>query len=193
MLVAYIRVSKKEQDHSRQEEELKDAGCDKIFSDKISGVKKERPGFNELMEFVRPGDTIVVIELSRLGRSFIDMVKTLEFLIEKDIKVKSLKEGIDSSTTMGKAMFRVAAIFAELEREYIIERTRSGLASKRARGIVGGRKRSTTKSEDAMIISLSKDTAVQISSILERFNISDRTYRRILKRGEQDESKTVES
>jgi DNA invertase Pin-like site-specific DNA recombinase len=141
-LLGYARVSTPEQDLALQLDALEAAGCDRIFSDIASGAKAERPDLVRLLDYVRAGDTLVVWKLDRLGRSMRHLVETVESLKERDVHFRSLQENIDTSTATGKLIFHIFAALAEFERDLIRDRTEAGLAAARARGRVGGRKRS---------------------------------------------------
>ena len=118
---------------------LNQQGCKQIFADKVSGVKVSRPNFEKLMEYVRPGDTIVVWKLDRLGRSTVKLIELIEELKNRGVNLKSLSEPIDTSTATGNLFFQFMGILAEHERSIIRERTKAGLESARARGRSGGR------------------------------------------------------
>lgn len=147
MLIGYARVSTEDQNLSLQQDALKKAGCEKIFEDKISGSRTDRPGLNTLMQVLRKGDTLVVWKLDRLGRtlkSLIDLIKQLE---GQGVHFKSLTDQIDTSTAAGRFFFHVMASLAQMERELIIERTKAGLAIAKKAGRTGGRKRKMTDSK----------------------------------------------
>jgi DNA invertase Pin-like site-specific DNA recombinase len=140
MLVGYSRVSTEEQKLDLQVDALKSAGCEKFFSDHVSGASKLKPGLEEALAYLRAGDTLVVWKLDRLGRTvkgLIDLVQTLQ---DKGIQFRSLTDGIDTSTTAGRFFFHVMAALAQMEKELVHERTMAGLSAARARGRLGGRK-----------------------------------------------------
>ena len=139
MLVGYARVSTHEQNLSLQVDALTQAGCEKIFEDKISGIKAERPGLNAALEFVRKGDTLVVWRLDRLGRSLKHLIETVADLEGRGIGLRSLQEAIDTTTAGGRLVFQIFGALAEFERNLIRERTLAGLQAARARGRKGGR------------------------------------------------------
>jgi len=140
MIIGYARVSTKDQNLERQIDELKKAGSEKIFLEKISGTKKNRPEFDKMFEVLRPGDMILVTELTRLSRSTKDLVEIMENLEKMNVSVKSLKESwLDTSSAHGKLLFTIFAGLAEFERDLISERVRSGLKAARSRGRLGGR------------------------------------------------------
>src|SRR5438067_11407177 len=141
MKIGYIRVSKHEQNEALQRDALKEAGCEKYFSDVMTGSNFERKGLEQLLAFARPGDTVIVWKLDRLGRSLKDLIETLNLLKERGIDFISLTEHIDTTTPGGKLIFHLMGALAEFERDLIRERTNAGLAAARARGRVGGRPR----------------------------------------------------
>jgi len=139
MLIGYARVSTHEQDLSLQLDDLKRAGCEKIFEDKVSGAKTDRPGLQEALEYVREGDTLLVWRLDRLGRSLIHLIETVSQLEERGIGFRSLQESIDTTSSGGRLVFQIFGALAEFERNLIRERTLAGLSAARARGRTGGR------------------------------------------------------
>src|SRR5436305_10245301 len=141
MKIGYVRVSKQEQNEEMQIDELKEAGCEKWFVDKMTGSKAERKGLTEALAYLRPGDTLVVWKLDRAGRSLTHLIELLKGLKERGIEFISLTEQIDTTTPGGKLIFHLMGALAEFERDLIRERTNAGLAAARARGNVGGRPR----------------------------------------------------
>ena len=142
MIIGYARVSTRDQNLQMQIDALQAAGCEKIYEEKVSGAAKIRPKFDEMLENVRKGDTIVVWKLDRLGRSLVQLVNLIGELGERGINFRSLTDReIDTSTSLGRLLFIIASALAEMERDRIRERTRAGLDSARAKGLVGGRKR----------------------------------------------------
>jgi DNA invertase Pin-like site-specific DNA recombinase len=142
-LIGYARVSTHEQHLHLQQDALSTAGCLKIFTDTISGVKSERKGLAEALDYVRGGDTLVVWRLDRLGRSLKDLIESITELHSQNIGFKSLTENIDTTTSGGKLIFHIFGALAEFERDIIKERTNAGLTAARARGRQGGRPRSS--------------------------------------------------
>jgi DNA invertase Pin-like site-specific DNA recombinase len=147
MLIGYARVSTQDQNLDLQTEALITAGCKKIFDDKISGSRAERPGLEKAMEMLREGDTLVVWKLDRLGRSVKNLVDLVGELQKQGIQFKSLTDAIDTSTPSGRFFFHIMASLAEMERELTVERTRAGLEVARQLGRKGGRKRQMTDSK----------------------------------------------
>ena len=140
MLIGYARVSTQDQNLALQYDALMHAGCQKVFEDKISGTKAERPGLSLCLEMLREGDTLVVWKLDRLGRSVKQLVNLVGELQEQGIHFKSLTDSIDTSTAAGRFFFHVMASLAEMERELMVERTRAGLEVAKNLGRKGGRK-----------------------------------------------------
>ena len=147
MLIGYARVSTQDQNLELQTGALSKAGCKKIFSDKLSGSRAERPGLAQAQELLREGDTLVVWKLDRLGRSVKHLVNLVGELHHQGIQFKSLTDAIDTGTPSGRFFFHVMASLAEMERELTVERTRAGLEVARQLGRKGGRKRQMTESK----------------------------------------------
>ena len=182
MKVGYTRVSKQEQNEALQRDALKEAGCEKYFGDKMTGSKFERKGLEELLAFVRPGDTVIVWKLDRLGRSLKDLIETLNRLKDQGVDFMSLTEKIDTTTPGGKLIFHVMGALAEFERDLIRERTNAGLAAARARGRVGGRpKKLTTNGKVALARQLFADSNQSISEICLTLEISRSTLYRYVR------------
>lgn len=140
MILGYVRVSTREQNVDLQIDALKKAGAEKFFIDKLSAVK-ERPELENLLEFVRSGDTVVVWKLDRIARSLKHLISIVERLKEKGVNFISVTELIDTTTPLGQFFLHITGAFAELDRNLIIERTNAGLKAARDRGRVGGRKK----------------------------------------------------
>lgn len=147
MMIGYARVSTQDQNLDLQTEALTKAGCEKIYEDKISGVRAERPGLTRALEMLREGDTLVVWKLDRLGRSVKQLVDMVGELHRQGIQFKSLTDAIDTGTPAGRFFFHVMASLAEMERELIIERTRAVLDAAKQLGRKGGRKPKMTSSK----------------------------------------------
>ena len=142
-LVGYARVGTGDQDLQLQLDALKTAGCSDvdIYTDKASGARASRPGLDNCLATLQPGDTLVVWRLDRLGRSMPHLVGLVEELLGKGIGFRSLQDGaIDTTTASGELMFNIFSSLAQFERRLIQERTHAGLAAARARGRLGGRK-----------------------------------------------------
>ncbi|NKD31632.1 recombinase family protein [Enterococcus casseliflavus] len=141
MVYGYARVSTRQQDLSRQLDLLDRYECNKIYTEKISGVRANRPELNKLKKRVKENDKIIIESFSRLGRSTKDLIDLVYFFEKKGVKVISIKENFDTQTPQGKLMMTVFQAFSQFERDIIVERTKEGLESARARGNIGGRPR----------------------------------------------------
>lgn len=140
MIIGYARVSTQDQNLDRQLDQLSAYGCERIYQEKCTGSKKERPELDRLLDNIRTGDIIVISELTRLSRSTKDLIQLVDVLDQKGCNIKSLKESwVDTTTPHGKLVFTIFAGISQFERDLIIQRTKEGLASARARGRKGGR------------------------------------------------------
>jgi len=181
MRVGYARVSTHEQNLELQLDALKKAGCERVFEDKASGAKSERPGLAKAREMLRPGDTLVVWRLDRLGRSLKHLIEAVTELDEAGVGFLSLTENIDTTTNGGRLVFHIFGALAEFERGLIRERTLAGLAAARARGRKGGRpkKMDAKKLSQAKALLASGDQSVaDVASLL---NVGRATLYRALK------------
>lgn len=147
MLIGYGRVSTVEQSLDLQLDALKQAGCERIFTDKLSGASKDRPGLKDAVSHARKGDVFVIWKLDRLGRTVKGLVGFVAELAEQGVQFKSLTDGIDTTTPSGRFFFHVMASLAQMERELLAERTTAGLQAAKKRGRIGGRRRSMTASK----------------------------------------------
>lgn len=145
MIFGYVRVSKNEQNQDLQFDALRKAGCEKIFHEKVSGASKERPEYAKMVSELRKGDVIVVWRIDRLGRATYELIKLMVEWKEMGVDFRSISEGIDTSTKMGRLWYMLSSVFAENEREILMERTLAGMEAARARGRVGGRPKGLTK------------------------------------------------
>jgi len=139
-LVGYARVSTLDQDPALQRDALAAAGCQKLFEDRASGARADRPGLGQALAFVREGDVLVVWKLDRLGRSLAHLIDVVTSLEQRGIGFRSLTEAIETATPGGRLVFHLFAALGQFERDLIRERTRAGLAAAAARGRRGGRK-----------------------------------------------------
>ena len=140
MKVGYVRVSTAEQNPARQMELMKSLGVEKVYQEKRSGKNTDRPQFNEMLSFLRDGDTLYVESFSRLSRSTRDLLSTVATLTERGVNLVSDKESFDTSTPQGKFVLTVFAALSEFERESILERQREGIEIAKAEGKYKGRK-----------------------------------------------------
>lgn len=175
MKIGYARVSTDDQNTALQIDALKVAGCERVFEDRASGAKADRPGLAEALAFARPGDVLVCWRLDRLGRSIRHLIDISEVLQARGIGLLSLQEQIDTTTAGGKMLFHVMAALAEFERGLIQERTHAGLSAARARGRTGGRKALEEK-VIAAIRQLAASPGVVVKDVCKMLNISRATF-----------------
>ena len=163
MLIGYARVTTEDQHLDLQHDALREVGFEKTFEDKKSGAKTDRPGLASALDYARAGDQLVVWCLDRLGRSLPDLIALVRQLDDKGVQLRSVTEGIDTSTINGKLTFHLFAALVEFERALVRERTRAGLEAARARGRMGGRKHrlSPDKRRHAVELYRAKDTTVR--------------------------------
>jgi DNA invertase Pin-like site-specific DNA recombinase len=165
--IGYVRVSSIAQNLDSQTDALQKVDCIKVFSDKLTGSRMDRPGWAKLLEYIRPGDTLVVTELSRMTRSLLDLLETIRILEERQVNLISLRENIDTTTATGRCFLSMMGAIHQMERELRAERASAGRASAKARGKTGGRPRTdVTKLENARILYENSDkTAAEICEI----------------------------
>lgn len=140
MKIGYIRVSTQEQNTVRQEVLMESLGVDEVYIDHMSGKNTKRPELQRMMEYVRRGDTVIVESISRFARNTRDLLELVEQLTKKGVEFVSKKETIDTTTPTGKFMLTIFGAVAELEREYILQRQREGIAVAKEQGKYAGRK-----------------------------------------------------
>jgi len=180
MLIGYARVSTIDQNPELQLEALKEIGCEKIYSEKVSSVRQKRQQLQEAIDYMRKGDTLVIWKLSRLARSLKQIIGTVNDLYERGIGLKVLKQNIDTSTSEGRLFFHMNAAFDEFQREIIVENTRAGLANARRKGRTGGRPPKINADRKRSIEAMIKDKENYpfINDILEQTNIGRTTFYR---------------
>lgn len=175
MLIGYARVSTEDQSLALQHDALRTAGCERVFDDKISGAKSERPGLIKALEQLRDGDTLVVWRLDRMGRSLKDLIARAEELKEMGVGLKSLQESIDTTSSGGQLIFHMFGALAEFERNLIRERTQAGLTAARARGRKGGRKKVLDRKKRSHAVQLYHSRKHTIPEICNLMGISRAT------------------
>ena len=139
MMIGYARVSKEEQNLNRQIDQLTAYGAEKIIQEKYTGTRRDRPGIDTLFNILRPGDSLVVESISRLGRNTLDILLLIQELTMKEVQFISLKENMNTATPTGKAMLQMMSVISELERNLLADRVREGIAASQKRGVRMGR------------------------------------------------------
>ncbi len=178
--IGYARVSTHEQSLDSQIDALKQAGCERIYCDKIGGTKAQRPELNRLKDSLRPGDTLVLWRLDRLGRSLRDLIAWTDWLSANNVSLHSLTERIDTGHPAGKLTFHLFAALAEFERNLIRERTQAGLQAARARGRNGGRPPKLDAAGIRQLKAMHKDHSLPIREICKRMGIGKTAFYRYL-------------
>ncbi|WP_179381737.1 recombinase family protein [Jannaschia marina] len=179
MIIGYARVSTDDQNLDAQTDALKGAGAGKLFADRISGSKRERPELDRMLEQLRDGDVVTVTKYDRLARSLKDLLEIVETIRERGAGFRSLAEDIDTTTPAGRLVFHVFASIAQFERERISERTREGLASARKRGRIGGRPPALSPAQKDEVRRLRDIEQRPVGEIASLFKVSVRTVRRV--------------
>ena len=186
MKIGYARVSTNQQQDSleAQQQALKAYGCEKIYTDQISGARTDRPGLKAALAYARENDSIVVTRLDRLGRSTVDILHTVQDLDNRGITIEALDTQLDTRTPAGKLVLSVLASMAEFERNLIVERTREGLAHARAQGRVSGRrpKLDETQQQAALAALASGMSEAQVA---QTFGVSRSTITRLKRANKQ--------
>jgi DNA invertase Pin-like site-specific DNA recombinase len=180
MIIGYGRVSTQDQNLALQQDALAAAGCEKIFTDTLSGAKADRPGLADALSHLREGDVLMVWRLDRLGRGLKQLIEIAQDLEKRGVGLRSLQEQIDTTTPGGKLVFHVFGALAEFERDLIRERTNAGLASARARGRLGGRKPVLTGRKAEMALTLYRDGKTPIADICTTLAVSRTALYRFL-------------
>lgn len=180
MLIGYARVSTLDQTLALQQDALQQAGCDKLYTDTVSGSVTERPGLTQALSVLRPGDTLVVWRLDRLGRSLSHLIETARALSERGVGFRSLQEQLDTTTSGGKLVFHVFGALTEFERDLIRERTHAGLQAARTRGRLFGRPKALSAKQMAQLRTLANDDQMTVRETCQTLGISRATYYRYL-------------
>ena len=188
MVFGYARCSTADQNLDWQIDELKRQGCERIFMEKFTGTTRERPELVRMVDMLRPGDTIVICELTRLSRSVKDLFDLVEQIEKIGANIRSVKEPwLDTTTPQGRLLFTIFSGVSQFERDLTHERTMEGLASARARGRLGGRPKKDGKIID-QALTLYDSRAYSVAEILKTTGISRRTlYKYINMRKEKKE------
>mgnify|MGYP000851690786 CR=1 FL=1 len=177
-LIGYARVSTQDQSLDRQLTELTTVGCSRVFTDHgVSGSKMHRPGLDDALDYLRSGDTLVVVELSRLGRDALGVVALARELEDREVGLRILGLGLDTTTASGRLVLTILAAVAEMEKELLRERVQSGLAEARRQGRTGGRPPALTEEQKALAARLVGE-GQRPSQVAQLLNVSTRTVQR---------------
>ena len=180
MIYGYARVSTFDQNLDRQKDALRNYGIDVLYCEKMSGTKKNRPELDKMLNVIQNGDAIVVESLSRLGRSVKNLSELMEMFNNRNIRLVSLKETIDTTSSTGRLLFTILSSLAQFERDVLAERTMEGLQSARLRGRLGGR----PKSDETVVkkaIALYNTKQYTIKEITDLTGVSKSTLYRAIK------------
>ncbi len=183
MFIGYARVSTQEQNPKAQIDALEADGCVRIFTETASGAQRDRPEFRAALDYMRPGDTLVVWKLDRLARSLKQLIETVERLGERDIGLRSLTEQIDTTSPGGRLIFHIFGALAEFERAIIRERTMAGLKAARSQGRVGGRPSALSEKDLAAARALLLDPEITVTEIARRLGVNPSTLYRAIPGG----------
>lgn len=175
MYIGYARISTEEQKLDLQEDALRRVGCKHIYKDIASGAKTDRKGLEDALNYARPGDTLVVWKLDRLGRSLSHLIETTRILESRGIGFRSIQESLDTNTPGGKLIFHMFGALAEFERDLIRERTQAGLKAARARGRVGGRPKAMDEKKIRQAKTLMADPNNSIADICQTLKVKRST------------------
>lgn len=184
MLVGYARVSTQDQNLDLQITALKEAGCQKIFTEKASGAQRDRPELMAAMNYIRPGeDVLVVWKLDRLARSLKQLIETVEKFEMQKIGLLSLTESINTTTSGGRLIFHIFASLAEFERSIIRERTMAGLRAAKEHGRIGGRPSALKEKDLAVARTLLQDASITVEEVAKRMQVAPSTLYRYFQGG----------
>ena len=179
--IGYIRVSTAEQNSARQEVLMNEHGVDQVFIDRMSGKSTDRPELRRMMTFVREGDTVIVESISRFARNTRDLLELVEQLTAKQVEFVSKKEAIDTSTPTGKFMLTVFGAVAELEREYILQRQKEGIAIAKENHVYKGRK-PVERADMPAVVHLWRTGKITAVEAMKRLDMKPSTFYRRVKR-----------
>lgn len=182
MRIGYARVSTADQQANLQVDALREAGCESIYEEIVSGVSKSRPRLEECLRHLRKDDTLVVWRLDRLGRSLKDLVAIVSDLERQQIGFQSLTESINTTTAGGKLIFHIFGSLAEFERSLLSERTKAGLKAARARGRKGGRRPKMTSADVKKAAAMLSDPSITKTEVAQHFSVTRTTLDAALKR-----------
>lgn len=178
--IGYIRISTTDQNTARQEVLMRESGVEQVYIDRMSGKNTDRPELKRMMNFVREGDAVIVESISRFARNTRDLLDLVEQLSAKQVEFISKKEAIDTTTPTGKFMLTVFAAVAELEREYILQRQREGIAVAKENGVYKGRK-PIERAELVPVVSMWRSGQITAVEAMKRLNLKSSTFYRKVK------------
>ena len=181
MKIGYIRISTTDQNTARQEVLMEELGVGQVFIDRMSGKSTDRPELKRMMNFVREGDVVMVESISRFARNTRDLLELVEKLTAKGVEFVSKKEAIDTTTPTGKFMLTVFGAVAELEREYILQRQKEGIAIAKANGVYKGRK-PIERPDLPAVVALWRDGKITAKEAMKRLDMKPSTFYRRVKR-----------
>lgn len=180
MLIGYARVSTNDQDTSLQEVALRQAGCERIYTEKASGGRWDRPELHRALEQLRPGDVLLVWKLDRLSRSLKDLLQIIERIEKAGAGFRSLTEAMDTTGAAGRMLMQILAAIGEFDRAITKERTRAGLDVARQKGRIGGRRSKLNqeqKEEARRMVASGEKSAADVARL---FNVHPSTISRLL-------------
>ncbi|MBQ2766391.1 MAG: recombinase family protein [Clostridia bacterium] len=180
MKIGYIRISTTDQNTARQEVLMNDLGVEQVFIDRMSGKNIDRPELKRMMNFVREGDVVIVESISRFARNTKDLLELVEQLTVKQVEFISKKEAIDTTTPTGRFMLTVFGAVAELEREYILQRQKEGIAIAKEKGVYKGRK-PIESPKLAEVVSVWRSGEITAVEAMKRLNMKPSTFYRKVK------------
>ena len=181
MKIGYARVSTQDQNLDRQLDNLRSAGCDRIFNEKMTGTRSDRPELRTMLLTLRQGDVLVIDSFSRLSRSTKDLLDLVDRLTSMGVHLVSLKENLDTTTATGKLMLTMLSALSQFERDLISERTVDGLKAARARGRCGGRPRLGSDKDRQQAVAMYDANVATGQEIADRFGVSLSTFNRWVK------------
>lgn len=192
MLIGYARVSTNDQETTAQVAALTAAGCERVFREKASGGRWDRPELHKILDQLRKGDVLVVWKLDRLSRSLRDVLTIMEKLAEEKAGFRSLTEAIDTTTPAGRMMLQMLGAFSEFERAMLRERTKAGLESARREGRIGGRPAKLNVSQRQEIVRLVTKGTKTAADVARLFQVHPATVSRLVSRARltSDEAKS---
>jgi DNA invertase Pin-like site-specific DNA recombinase len=180
MVIGYARVSTVDQHLTTQLEQLEQAGCERIFQEKVSGVTRDRPELTRMIEFAREGDVVVCCKLDRIARSTRHLLEIIEMLEKKGVAFRVVNINLDTKTPTGKLMLSMLAAIGQFEREMMLERQREGIAKAKEKGVYTGR-RPTAREKSSEVLRLIKQEGMGKKAVANKLGIGVASVYRIMK------------